>query len=189
MTPEQQMHEEEYARARSRYEDASMEKRRAENEIAEIQNRRRSILNEINQLQAEKKKFEGSQSEITKSISSNNTFDDCLKDSDSKLTAASQGFLAISSASHSKLQDLNVVFNDKNTKTKSSITSVFSGLKTVNQNLENKITELKNRISQLETEEANGRNREHSLANYASEQASRMNSAAADMAYHRRHMS
>jgi len=188
MTPEQQMHEEEYSRARSRYEDASMEKRRAENEIAEIRNRRQCILNEINQLNAEKKKFEGSKGEIDKSISSNNSFDESLKDSDSKLSLASQGYLAIGSTSESKPQDLNVVFSEKNSKTKNSISTVFSNLRNINQNLENKITELKGNISRLETEEANGRSRENYLSNYAAEQASRMNNAAADMAYHKRHM-
>ena len=188
MTPEQQMHVEECSRARSRYEDASMEKRRAENEIAEIQNRRQAILNEINQLQAEKKKFEGSHGEITKGISSNSSFETGLKDSESKLAAASTGFIAIGSTTHSKPQDLNVVFSDKNTKTKNSISSVFSGLKNISRNMETKIADLKTRIGQLETEEENGRSRERSLANYASEQGSRMNNAAIEMAYHKKYL-
>jgi hypothetical protein len=54
--------------------------------------------------------------------------------------------------------------------------------------METKIADLKSRIGQLETEEENGRSRERSLANYASEQGSRMNNAAIEMAYHKKYL-
>lgn len=54
MTLEQKKHQEEYYKAKNRYENATYEKQRAENEIIDIRNRKPQLINKINQLNAEK---------------------------------------------------------------------------------------------------------------------------------------
>ena len=56
MTPEQQKHQEDYFIAKRKYENAFAEKRRAENEVNSILNRRQQIINEINELVSERKR-------------------------------------------------------------------------------------------------------------------------------------
>ena len=55
MTLEQKKHQEEYYKAKNRYENAAYEKRRAENEIIDIRNRKPQLNNKKNKLNAEKK--------------------------------------------------------------------------------------------------------------------------------------
>lgn len=64
MTPEQQQHQEDYTIAKRRYENAFSEKRRAENELNNILNRRQQVIGAINELTAERKRNDESLSEI-----------------------------------------------------------------------------------------------------------------------------
>lgn len=97
MTLEQKKHQEEYYKAKNRYENAAYEKRRAENEIIDIRNCKPQLINKINQLNAEKKCNLSSLEEISKSVKTNGSFDQSIRDTETKLETASNGFLLLES--------------------------------------------------------------------------------------------
>ena len=109
MTLEQKKHQEEYYKAKNRYENAAYEKRRAENEIIDIRNCKPQLINKINQLNAEKKCNLSSLEEISKSVKTNGSFDQSIRDTETKLETASNGFLAIGESSLGKPQNFTIV--------------------------------------------------------------------------------
>ena len=181
-------HEEEYQIAKRKYEDAFAEKRSAENEISGIINRRRQILDTVNELVAERKLNDASLTELNSSSAKNSDFDDCVKDTETKLEAASAGFCAIGESSLGVPQKLTEVFDEKNRRSKSSITGAFEQIKNIGKAVQQKIDDLNSRISALEREQEDGQNRERYLNGVISEQDHRMSNATIEMAYHKRHM-
>lgn len=188
MTPEQRRHQDDYYAAKRRYEDACYEKRCAENEIADIQNRRYQLINEINDSESEHKRFVESHEEIVKSINNDDGISAGITDSAAKLTEASKGLLAIGSSTVGNLKDLDTVFDERNRSSKTSINSAFEALKRTRNDMDSHINEVAGKIRLLKDELENGKNRERSLSYRISECNSTMNSAAIDMAYHKRHM-
>ena len=188
MPTEQQKHQEEYLIAKRRYENAFAEKRRAENEINSIINRRQQIISMINELTAERKRNSESLAEIQKSSAQNSDFDASVKDTEAKLETASSGFLAIGESSVCTLQRLTEVFDEKNRNSKSSIASAFEQMKNIGGSVQRKIEDLSHQISQLEQEMEDGKNRERYLNNVIAEQNHVMNNASVEMAYHKNHM-
>jgi chromosome segregation ATPase len=188
MTPEQRRHEEDYYAAKRRYEDACYEKRCAENEISDIQNRRWHLINEINEAESEHKRFVESYDEIEKSIKNDEGISAGIKDAESKLTEASDGLLAIGTSSAASLKSLDTVFDEKNRSSKSSISSAFESLKRTKSDMSAHIETVAGKISQLKTELEDGKSRERYLSGRVSDCIGTMNSAAIDMAYHKRHM-
>lgn len=188
MTPEQIKHQEEYYRAKRNYENASIEKRRAENEIIRIRNRRTQIINKVNGLNSEKRRNETSLAEINKTSARNNDIDVGIKDGESKLSTAAAGFLAIGESSVGNPQNLVDVFDDKNRISKAAINGAFEQMKRAATSISRKIEELISAIRRLETEMEEGKRREHSLSYVASQQQRIMNNASIEMAYHKRHM-
>lgn len=188
MTPEQRRHEEDYYAAKRRYEDACYEKRCAENEITDIQNRRWHLINEINDTEAEHKRFKESHDEIEKSIKNDDGISSGIRDAESKLTEASKGLLAIGTSSSASLKDLDTVFDEKNRSSKNSISSAFEALKKTRTDMSAHIEEVAGKIRQLKGELEDGKSRERYLSGRISDCIGTMNSAAIDMAYHKRHM-
>ncbi len=188
MTPEQKKHEEEYNAAKRRYENAYAEKRRSENEIADIKNRRKQIINSINELTSENRRYISSRDDVSGSFDKNSEFDAGWSDSEQKLSAAASGFLAIGSTSISKPQDLNIVFGDKNTTTRNKMNDVFSNLKKVRDELNEKIEANEKKISGLNAEMEDGKNRERSLSSNISEQERIMRNASIEMASHKKYL-
>lgn len=113
MTPEQQQHQEDYMIAKRRYENAFSEKRRAENELNNILNRRQQVIGAINELTAERKRNDESLSEIQSSYAKNSDFDASVKDTETKLEVASIGFSAIGESSVGTPQKLTEIFDEK----------------------------------------------------------------------------
>lgn len=188
MTPEQQQHQEDYMIAKRRYENAFSEKRRAENELNNILNRRQQVIGAINELTAERNRNNYSLSEIQRSYAQNNDFDASVKDTETKLEAASIGFSAIGESSVGTPQKLTEVFDEKNRTSKTSITSAFSQIKNIEGSIQRKIDELNRQIAQLERELEDGQNRERYLNSVISEQNHIMNNASIEMAYHKRYL-
>lgn len=102
MAPKQQKHQEEYLIANRKYENAFEEKRRAENEVSNILNRRQQVISMINKLAAE--------------MNRNSNFDSSVKDTESKLETASIGESSVGT-----LQNFTEVFDERNRYSKSSI--------------------------------------------------------------------
>ena len=188
MTPEQQKHQEDYLIAKRRYENAFVEKRRAENEINNILNRRQQIINAINELSAERSRNNDSLSEIQKSSAQNGDFDVSVKDTEVKLEAASSGFLAIGESSVGMPQRLTDVFEERNRSSRSSIANAFEQMKNIGNSIQRKIEDLSRQISQLEQEMEDGKNRERYLNNVIAEQNHIMNNASIEMAYHKKYL-
>lgn len=188
MTPEQQKHQEEYMIAKKKYENAFAEKRRAENEINNILNRRQQILSSINDMVAERNRNSDSLSQLQNTSAQNSDFEASVRDTDIKLESASQGFLAIGESSVGKPQKLTDVFEERNRTSKSSIASAFEQMKTIGSSIQRKIDDLSRQISQLEQEMEDGKNRESYLNNMIAEQNHIMNNASIEMAYHKNHM-
>ncbi|WP_294413330.1 hypothetical protein [uncultured Ruminococcus sp.] len=188
MTPEQQKHQEDYLIAKRRYENAFAEKRCAENEKNNILNRRKHIINTINELTSERNRSNNSFSEIQRSSAQNGDFDASVKDTETKLEAASAGFLAIGESSVGNPQRLTEVFDERNRNSKSSIASAFEQMKNIGSSIQHKIDDLSYQISQLEQEMECGKNRERYLNNVIAEQDRIMNNASIEMAYHKNHM-
>jgi len=188
MTPEQQKHQEEYLIAKKKYENAFAEKRRAENEISNLLNRRQQILSSINDMVAERNRNNDSLTQLQNTSSQNSDFEASVRDTDIKLESASEGFLAIGESSVGKPQKLTDVFDERNRKSKSSITSAFDQIKNIGNSIQRKIDELNRQIAQLERELEDGRNRERQLNNVISEQNRIMNNASIEMAYHKKHL-
>lgn len=186
--PTEQQHQEEYLIAKRRYENAFAEKRRAENELNSIFNRRQQIINTINELTSERNRNIDSLSEIQKSTAQNSDFDDSVKDTETKLEAASSGFLAIGESSVGTPQRLTEVFEERNRSSKSSIASAFEQMKNIGDSIQRKIDDLSHQISQIEQEMEDGKNRERYLNNVIAEQNHAMNKASIEMAYHKNHM-
>ena len=90
-----------------------MLKQRASNNIVDIQNRRRQIIDEINALESERRNYMESQEGLAKVSSNNSDITDCVSDVAQKLETASEGFLAIGETSESKPQNLSVVFSER----------------------------------------------------------------------------
>lgn len=189
MTPEQKQHNEEYLIAKKKYENACWEKRRTENEISDIINRRQQIINKINEYQSEKKRYVESHNEIIKTSSDNDNFNSSFKDAESKLDIASQGFIAIGTSSLGNPQNLTEIFSEKNKASKTAISSAFEGLKKIGTSMDEKISNLSNQINNLENELENGRNRERELNYYIDEQKRIMNNTSVEMAYHKKYLS
>ena len=183
MTLEQKKHQEEYYKAKNRYENAAYEKRRAENEIIDIRNRKPQLINKINQLNAEKKCNLSSLEEISKSVKTNG-----IRDTETKLETASNGFLAIGESSLGKPQNLTTVFDDVNRSSKNNISNAFVTLKKTQALVNGKINDINSQIKNLQTELENKKNRERSLQCIVSEKQRTMNNAAVEMAYHKKHM-
>lgn len=188
MTPEQQRHQEEYLIAKKKYENAFIEKRRAENEINDILNRRQPIINAINDMVAERNRNSDSLSQLQNTSSQNNDLEDSVRDTDAKLETASQGFLAIGESSVGNLQNLTIVFDERNRKSKSSIKSAFDQIKNAVSLLKIKIDDLNRRIDQLEGELEDGQNRERNLNGVIFDQNRIMNNASIEMAYHKKYL-
>lgn len=188
MTPEHQKHQEDYMKAKKKYENAFIEKRRAENEINNILNRRQKIINMINELTAERNRNTDSLSEIQRSSAQNGDFDASVKDTETKLEAASSGFLAIGESSVGTPQRLTEVFDERNRKSKSSIASAFEQMKNIGSSIQRKIDDLNRQISQLEREMEEGKNRERYFNSVIAEQERIMNNASIEMTYHKKHM-
>ena len=185
MTLEQKKHQEEYYKAKNRYENATYEKRRAENEIIDIRNRKPQLINKINQL---KKCNLTSLEEISKSVKTNGSFEQSIKDTETKLETASNGFLAIGESSLGKPQNLTTVFDGVNRSSKNNISSAFVNLKRTQALINNKINDINSQIKNLQTELENKKSRERSLQCIVSEKQRTMNNAAVEMAYHKKHM-
>lgn len=188
MTPEQQKHQEEYLIAKRRYENAFEEKRRAENEVNNILNRRQQIISTINELVAEMNRNSDSLSEIQRSSAQNSDFNSSVRDAESKLEAASIGFSAIGESSVGTPQKLTEVFDERNRRSKSSIISAFEQIKNIGNSIQRKIDDLNRQITQLEREMEDGKNREQYLNNVVAEQNHIMNNASIEMVYHKKHM-
>lgn len=188
MTLEQKKHQEEYYKAKNRYENAAYEKRRAENEIIDIRNRKPQLINKINQLNAEKKCNLSSLEEISKSVKTNGSFDQSIRDTETKLETASNGFLAIGESSLGKPQNLTTVFDGVNRSSKNNITNAFVTLKKTQALVNGKINDINSQIKNLQTELENKKSRERSLQCIVSEKQRTMNNAAVEMAYHKKHM-
>lgn len=186
MTPEQQKHQEDYLIAKRRYENSYTEKRRAENEVNGILNRRQQIISTINELVSERNRNSDSLSEIQRSSSQNGDFDASVRDAESKLEAASLGFSAIGESSVGIPQKLTEVFDEINRNSKSSISSAFEQMKNIGNSIQIKIDDLNRQISQLERELEDGKTREQYLNNVISEQNHIMNNASIEMAYHKK---
>lgn len=188
MTLEQKKHQEEYFNAKNRYENAAYEKRCAENEIIDIRNRKPQLIGKINELNAEKKCNLTSLEEISKSVKTNGSFDQSIKDTETKLETATGGFLAIGESSLGKPQNLTTVFEDVNRSSKNNISSAFVNLKNTQALINSKISDINSRINNLRTELENKKSRERSLQYVVSEKQRTMNNAAVEMAYHKKHM-
>lgn len=188
MTPEQRRHEEDYQSAKRKYEDAFAEKRRAENEISEILNRRKQIIAKVNELVAEKNLNTDSLTQLNNSSAKNSEFDEHIKDTEVKLESASTGFCAIGESSVATVKKLTDVFDEKNRHSKSSITGAFEQIKNIGKTIEQKISTLSGQITQLNNEREEGERRERYLYGVISDQDHRMNDASIEMAYHKRHM-
>ena len=143
--------QEEYYKAKNRYENATYEKRRAENEIIDIRNRKPQLINKINQLNAEKKCNLTSLEEISKSVKTNGSFEQSIKDTETKLETASNGFLAIGESSLGKPQNLTTVFDGVNRSSKNNISSAFVNLKRTQALINNKINDINSQIKNLQT--------------------------------------
>lgn len=188
MTQEQRKHQEDYMIAKRRYENAFAEKRHAENEVSNILNRRQQIINLINELVAERNRNCDSLSEIQRSSAQNNDLDSSVKDTESKLEAASIGFSAIGESSVGSPQKLTEVFGERNRHSKSSIASAFAQMKNIGNSVQRKIDELNRQISQLEREMEDGKSSERYWNNVIIEQNRIMNNASVEMAYHKRYL-
>lgn len=188
MDMEQKKHQEEYLIAKKRYENSIMEKKRVENQIIDIQNHRHQLINQINELQSERKRFIESSEELAGRNSADSEFESGWKDSESKLVAASQGFIAIGTSSLGSPQNLSEVFAEKNRLTKSSMQEVFDGIKKACDNMQMKIEELSRQITNAESELEDGRNRERYLHNIAEENSRIANNASIEMAYHKKYL-
>ena len=174
MTLEQKKHQEEYYKAKNRYENAAYEKRRAENEIIDIRNCKPQLI-KIGE-------------EISKSVKTNGSFDQSIRDTETKLETASNGFLAIGESSLGKPQNLTTVFDDVNRSSKNNISNAFVTLKKTQALVNGKINDINSQIKNLQTELENKKNRERSLQCIVSEKQRTMNNAAVEMAYHKKHM-
>lgn len=152
ITLEQKKHQEEYYKAKNRYENATYEKRRAENEIIDIRNRKPQLINKINQLNAEKKCNLSSLEEISKSVKTNGSFDQSIRDTETKLETASNGFLAIGESSLGKPQNLTTVFDGVNRSSKNNISNAFVTLKKTQALVHGKINDINSQIKNLQTE-------------------------------------
>ncbi len=188
MTPEQQQHQEDYMIAKRRYENAFSEKRRAENELNNILNRRQQVIGAINELTAERKRNDESLSEIQSSYAKNSDFDASVKDAETKLEVASIGFSAIGESSVGTPQKLTEIFDEKNRSSKACITSAFSQIKSIEGSIQRKIDELNRQVEQLDRELEDDKNRERYLNNVILEQDRIMNNASIEMAYHKRYI-
>lgn len=186
MTPQQHM--EEYMIAKRKYENAFSEKRRAENEINGIRNRRQQIINSINEKSSERKRNTDSHAEIQRSYAKNGEFDASVRDTESKLETATAGYSAIGVSSTGGVQKLTEVFDARNRASKSAITSAFNQLKNIEGAIQRKIDDLNRQISQLERELEDGHNRERYLNGVVSQQDHIMNNASIEMAYHKMNM-
>ena len=118
----------------------------------------------------------------------NGDFDASVKDTETKLEAASSGFLAIGESSVGTPQRLTEVFDERNRTSKSSIASAFEQMKTIGSSIQRKIDDLSRQISQLEQEMEDGKNRERYLNNVIAEQNHIMNNASLEMAYHKKYL-
>ena len=134
MTQEQKMHQDEYDRAKRRYESAYMDKRNAENELAGIKTERRQILDKINQQKTERKRFSESSDEIAKTSQNDSDISEGIADSETKLEAAATGFCAIGSTTSSKPQNLTAVFEERDRSAKNTISTVFENLRKTVEN-------------------------------------------------------
>ncbi len=170
---------------RRKYEEAYMLKQRASNNIIDIQNRRRQIINEINALESERRNYIESQQGLTRASSNNSDITDCVSDVAKKLETASEGFLAIGETSESKPQNLSVVFSERDSAQKSTISQLFEGLKNINSGVASKISELDEQIRRLQTESSDGQNEERRLIYYMDEQDRMMSTAEVQMAYYK----
>ena len=188
MTAEQQHHQDEYYAAKRRYENAYSDKRHAENQVSAIINRRNQIISQINAKVAERNRYSDSLSRLQDSSAKNGDFDTSVRDTELKLEAASEGFSAIGESSLCKPKKLTEVFSDKNSLSKSSISNAFTKIKTISNNIQNKIAELNGQISALEREMEDGKNSERYWNGVISDKNRAMNSASWDMAYHKKYM-
>lgn len=188
VTQEQRMHQDEYDRAKRKYETAYISKRNAENELIGIQNRRRHILDEINQNTTEKSRFSESSEEIAKTSQNDSVISTGITDSETKLEAATLGFSAIGATSYCKPQNLIAVFEERDRNAKNMINGVFENLKNTKSVMNQKIEEFDREIQRLQDELENGERRERTLSNTISECSRTMTNATYTMAYHKKYL-
>ena len=169
---------------RKKYEEAYMLKQRASNNIVDLQNRRRQIIDEINALESERRNYVESQEGLAKASSNDSDITDCVSDVAKKLETASEGFLAIGETNESKPQNLSVVFSERDSAQKSTISQLFEGLKNINSGIANKISELDDQIKRLQVESDDGQSEERRLLYCMDEQDRMMNTAEVQMAYY-----
>lgn len=90
--------------------------------------------------------------EISKSVKTNGSFEQSIKDTETKLETASNGFLAIGESSLGKPQNLTTVFDGVNRSSKNNISSAFVNLKRTQALINNKINDINSQIKNLQTE-------------------------------------
>ena len=177
-----------YYRAEERYEDAYAEKGRAENDIVRIQNRRRDIINEINQCNSDRRCHQRSLDKIKNAISKNNDIESSRKDAASKLETASSGFAAIGTCTTVTPKKLTDVFEEKNRSTNRMLEESFRQIKNASSSISKKIDNLDNRIRQLQNEKDEGQRRERQLREHINEQNRIIRNASFEMACNRKYL-
>lgn len=188
LSHEEQEHVRTYQRAENDYDDAYIEKARAENEMASVINRKRAVINKLNSLNSEYKCKKRSYDKLVKAASKNDDIEVSRKDTRSKLDTASAGYAAIGTCSANMPKKLNDVFEASNNRTDRLLSQSFAGIKKAQASVKAKLEELESKINSLKGEKEECEHRERQLREVISEQDRIMRRASFEMSVNRRYM-
>ena len=141
---------EEYMRWQRRYEDADVQRQRAENDIVDLHNRIRHLLEDINDYEAQCRQYVESAEQINKTTQDDGDITASIADADEKMELAANGLTGMGESSFCKPPNLISIFEERDRNAKTGISGAFEALKRTRQNMEATIDEFHHKIHECE---------------------------------------
>lgn len=177
-----------YDSARNRYYNACSEISSCQNRISDLKIQRQQKINLINRLKTDIKNHQEALEGVSQIIKNDEKMNTKILDVTNKTGQASVNYIGMVTSSDVTSKDLNEVYNDEMTGTKSTLNSIFENLKSKKSNLEAKIIDLQNQLRQAEAELQDINDRIAATESSLQDWKRAKTNASYDMEYYRRKM-
>ncbi len=177
-----------YDSARNRYYNACSEISSCQNRISDLKRQKQQKINLINKLKTDIKNHQEALEGVSKIIKNDEKLNGKILDVTNKTDQASVNYIGMVSSSDVTNKDLNDVYNEEITNTKSTLNNIFENLKTKKSNLEAKIIDLQNQLRQAESELQDIKDRIVATESDLEDWRRAKTNASYDMEYYRRKM-
>lgn len=177
-----------YNQARNRYYDACSGINSCENRVNDLAREKNQVLADLNDLSAQLRRHQRASFELEGLVLCEDDLTDSLSTVANDMEDATDNFRGMAAASDTPSVNLNIVFSDEMTRTRSTLTASMNEFRSQKTNVDNRITQLEGAIRDAERRIVDLEQAIRITNSEADSWRSTKYNASLDMEYYRRRM-